>query len=278
MGVLDDAIREHLELKRSRGATDDEIARDEAEALGPARRERAADPNAGFVEALSEEGDAVAPPPPPPAAEEAPIAAEAAHDELALPPDEAPLEDLEPVAEAEPPGEPEPPTAVEPEPPTAVEPEPAVEPPTAIEEPAASFDEPTAVHQPPAVHEPPEPVAGDEMEPDEVPADERLSGPPPALSDETVEYDVLADIPPGAGVEDELVDEAPPPRAVPPPPLADDPSAPPAPARPPAADADAEPGEDEDLLEETPDFLQETPEHDRLWFEQKPPRDFDFDD
>ena len=31
------------------------------------------------------------------------------------------------------------------------------------------------------------------------------------------------------------------------------------------------------MLEETPEFLQETPEHDRLWFEQKPPRDFDFD-
>ncbi len=35
--------------------------------------------------------------------------------------------------------------------------------------------------------------------------------------------------------------------------------------------------EGEDVLEETPDFLQETPEHDRLWFEQKPPRDFDLD-
>jgi hypothetical protein len=32
----------------------------------------------------------------------------------------------------------------------------------------------------------------------------------------------------------------------------------------------------EDVLEETPEFLQETPEHDRLWFEQKPPKDFDF--
>ena len=31
-----------------------------------------------------------------------------------------------------------------------------------------------------------------------------------------------------------------------------------------------------DELEETPDFLQETPEHDRMWFEQKPPKDFDF--
>lgn len=43
-------------------------------------------------------------------------------------------------------------------------------------------------------------------------------------------------------------------------------------ARPPAADPAGE-----DVLEETPDFLQETPEHDRLWFEQRPPRDFDFD-
>ena len=40
----------------------------------------------------------------------------------------------------------------------------------------------------------------------------------------------------------------------------------------------AEGDDEEDVLEETPDFLQETPEHDRLWFEQKPPRDFDFDD
>ena len=33
----------------------------------------------------------------------------------------------------------------------------------------------------------------------------------------------------------------------------------------------------EDVLEETPDFLRETPDQDRLWFEQQPPRDFDFD-
>jgi hypothetical protein len=33
----------------------------------------------------------------------------------------------------------------------------------------------------------------------------------------------------------------------------------------------------EDVLEETPEFLQDTPEHDRLWFEQRPPKDFDFD-
>jgi hypothetical protein len=45
------------------------------------------------------------------------------------------------------------------------------------------------------------------------------------------------------------------------------------------AEAGAEKGEadHEDVLEETPEFLQDTPEHDRLWFEQRPPRDFDFD-
>jgi hypothetical protein len=39
MGILDDAIREHLELKRKHGVPEDEIERQEEEALGPARRE-----------------------------------------------------------------------------------------------------------------------------------------------------------------------------------------------------------------------------------------------
>jgi hypothetical protein len=38
-----------------------------------------------------------------------------------------------------------------------------------------------------------------------------------------------------------------------------------------------EPAPTEDVLRETPEFLEETPEHDRLWFEQKPPKDFDLD-
>ncbi len=33
----------------------------------------------------------------------------------------------------------------------------------------------------------------------------------------------------------------------------------------------------EDVLEETPEFLEETPEGDSLWFDQRPPKDFDFD-
>ncbi len=41
---------------------------------------------------------------------------------------------------------------------------------------------------------------------------------------------------------------------------------------------DADFFDQEDPLEGTPDFLEETPEHDRLWFEQKEPKDFDFGD
>ena len=41
--------------------------------------------------------------------------------------------------------------------------------------------------------------------------------------------------------------------------------------------AEAEEPAEEDVLEETPEFLRDTPEQDRLWFEQRPPRDFDFD-
>jgi hypothetical protein len=44
----------------------------------------------------------------------------------------------------------------------------------------------------------------------------------------------------------------------------------------PAAPASA--SSHEDVLEDTPDFLEDAPEDDNLWFEQKPPKDFDFDD
>ena len=40
MGLLDDAIREHMELKRLRGADPSEVARQEHDALGPVGRER----------------------------------------------------------------------------------------------------------------------------------------------------------------------------------------------------------------------------------------------
>ena len=51
MSQLSDAIREHLELKRQHGAREEEISQQEAEALGPVRRE----PDA--VSPLAEEDD-----------------------------------------------------------------------------------------------------------------------------------------------------------------------------------------------------------------------------
>jgi hypothetical protein len=180
MGLLDDAIREHLELKRQHGADPNEVSRQEREALGAARR-------AEFAKSAN--------------ADE-PAEAETAEPEVAEAPEpaaEAPVD--EPVA-AEP-------QATEPGP----EPEPA----------GAPFDVE-------AVEPPPEPEGAKpgydedpwlEEERDEVPAGDSLEHPRP----------------PEEGKEE---------------------------------------GE-EDVLEETPDFLQETPEHDRLWFEQRPPRDFDWD-
>ena len=175
MGILDDAIREHLELKRAHGASEEELRQQEVEALG-------------------------APPAPEPEdLEEAPEA-DLEHD--AEPADgngAAPLAE-EPVAE-------EPEALEEPEPFDEPEPEP-------LPEPEAVLDEP-------------------EPEPEPEPDPEPRSGDTPARG--------------FAALEEE--------------------------------DDEAEPAseEDGDVLEDTPDFLQETPEHDRLWFEQKPPRDFDFD-
>jgi hypothetical protein len=146
VGLLDDAIREHLELKRRNGASDEELARKEAEALGPARRDFPA-----------------------------PVAEHEEREEHEEPDHE--LESVDPA----PPPEPQPPTEE-----YLIEDE---------EEPAPHGDEPFLEEaEPPAEPEPP-----------------------------------------------------------------------------------SRESEDEDVLEDTPEFLQETPEHDRLWFEQKPPRDFDFE-
>jgi hypothetical protein len=143
MGLLDDAIREHLELKRRHGADPEEVTRQEREALGAPQR------NAEFAQPDAER-------------EAGAVPASEVDEEL------------------------------------AAEPEPA--------EPEAALDE-----------EPEPPDAPKDIEEDPwFPDDAQAEEPPPAE-------------------------------------------------------------EGEDVLEETPEFLQETPEHDRLWFEQKPPRDFDWD-
>ena len=174
MGLLDDAIREHLELKRRHGADPSEVERQEHEALGPARRSAAPATETAYAEddlpagAVDDEDDP-----------------DALYDD-----DELEFDD-EPVAAASPAG---------PEAPFA---------------PADDRDRHERFEREPAddaaeVVDDFEPVDDDDLEP-----------PPPA---------------------DRVAGEE----------------------------------KGEDVLEETPEFLQETPEHDRLWFEQKPPRDFEF--
>jgi hypothetical protein len=193
MGLLDEAIKEHLELKRRHGADPGEVARLEHEALGPARRDPAAAPPMVDEPVAAEAAEPVAQAPYVEDDDDAYYDEVPAEERL-----EAPIHHLEPEV-------------VEPEPTAAVEPEP---------EPAADVEQPTR-----------------QFSLEEVEAASQAPAPPPPA---------------------EAPDEP-----EPPPPAED------------VVPADDEP-EGEDVLEETPEFLQETPEHDRLWFEQKPPRDFDF--
>jgi hypothetical protein len=64
MGLLDDAIREHLELKRQRGADPTEVSRQEREALGPVQRMTPPGPAVDEDDALEPEPPAEDAPPP----------------------------------------------------------------------------------------------------------------------------------------------------------------------------------------------------------------------
>src|SRR4051794_15733172 len=98
MGLLDDAIREHLELKRQHGAPDEEIDRAEQEALGPARRDPAAGaggPRVGGVRGDELRAGAHEPPPPPPPVDDPVFADEYAAEPAPADFDE-PIEPIEP--------------------------------------------------------------------------------------------------------------------------------------------------------------------------------------
>lgn len=322
MGILDEAIREHLELKRQHGAGDSELKQLEDEAFGPPERpggETAShDP---FADAPTEFMAA------PEVGEQAPETAEELSPEVdgesrsrrespgvadlqELPPPVAPVDDEplaveteeedepaapEPLAEEQPameheivPEAPQPPTS-----PTTEERHAIAEQPTElfdVEEEVAGSDS-TAPSDEELVEEeiveprlaPGGPLAGlEEAEAEgevEVSAaddeddffdeqrlsdelDQALEAPveeeddaeaPAAVEIEEDEEEVVEDL----AVEDE--DEG-------------EPGAEP-----------AEPGgvfdrdREDDVLEDTPDFLEDS-EDDELWFEQKPPKDFDFDD
>lgn len=216
MGLLDDAIKEHLELKRRRGADPSEVERLEREALGPVRRgpQPADEPFAEHE--VAEEGAETA------------LYDERADEGYAEPPelaDEPPFADHAeqgPFADDEPFPEDESERGWTHEPAEAWSDEPVAD-----EEPVAEAPaEPAAPVAPTQEHAPPE----------ERPAPEEHPG------EETVEYDVEAEEIHGDEHEHEGGGER-----------------------------------GDDVLEETPEFLQDTPDHDRLWFEQRPPKDFDFD-
>ncbi len=242
MGLLDDAIREHLDLKRRRGADPTEVERSEREALGPVRRtpER--------VPGDDSERD-------PGAAPEVGAAPGTIYDDGLVSPDEpgeaafAPAEpDVDdPAAFARTPEESHP---------IALDHSTLPGPVSEDDEPSWSYDEPAAGPEPKA--EPDEDLVPPPHRADSARLDDD--------ADHTAEYDVAAALdsehraaPPLTDVEAEAADE----RS--------------APAHADPHEHPAVPGEDEDVLEETPEFLQDTPDHDRLWFEQRPPKDFDFD-
>jgi len=240
MGVLDDAIREHIELKRKHGAREEELLVQEQEALGPARRESSAPPAVA-----DEHGSATT---------AGVTGAERPADVEGLGEAEG-LDELESLGEAESLDEAEGLDELE----SLGEAE-------SLDE-AEGLDEleslgeaddltEAAAPDPPwgrpldVVADLPDETRFVSAEEEDVPEAEELPANGPA--DPLAEDDLLVEGEPLVDEEDgELLDE----------------------------EDDGPPDEeDEDVLEETPEFLQETPEHDRLWFEQKPPRDFDFDE
>ena len=87
MGMLDDAIREHLELKRRHGADPQEVARQEDEALGPpAGREPDEEEHSDELEAREIHEDQLALVDEPPAPYEPPAGEPELKDESELPP------------------------------------------------------------------------------------------------------------------------------------------------------------------------------------------------
>lgn len=269
MSILDDAIREHLELKRAHGADESELKKLEDEAFGPPQRPDEVDPlaeaptqflgapegaEASSPEALQESGSRSVPsiadlqePPPAPAEAEPADASQQAREE---PKPEAP----QPDAQTPPEPEPEPSASAEP----VADSGPNTEERHAIAEQPTEFFDVEAEIGPPADPQVEAPAANgeEEEEGDDFFSEQRLSDElnqaleAPLTEEHELERD--EELEEGEEEEDEEPDE---------------------PERPPESQ-----GEHEDVLEDTPDFLEDAPEDDELWFEQRPPKDFDFDD
>jgi hypothetical protein len=254
MGILDEAIREHLELKRQHGAADDELQQLKDEAFGPAER--------------------------PGAEPESDAQAEAPTEFMAVPGVGEKSQRQEPsVADLqEAPPAPEPAEQEEEEEPAAEEDRQAI-----AEQPTEHFDVEEELAGSPASSPTDEELVEEEM-------DEPRLAPVDPLADVEAVEEVEVTAAPGTELEDDEDDEfwsdqrlseeldqaldAPLPEEDEPskeePAAVEEEQDAPAPSHAPSAD--------HDVLEDTPDFLEDAPEDDELWFEQKPPKDFDFDD
>jgi hypothetical protein len=285
MGILDEAIREHLELKRQHGADQSELQQLEDEAFGSPGRpgdeasaagdqlaeapiEFMAQPG-GAVEGSPSEGNGEPADAPSPRSESA---ARIADLQEAPPPAKKAEEESrgEEEQQAEEPSATEHEVVAEPDASSADEP--AAEEPPEPEASGPSTQEREAIAEQPtemydveeelggAVEEAPvEEAPVEEGEDDDFWDEKRLSDELDQALEAPLEEDEGE-----SGDEGEPEDEA-------------------------QADGEVEEDEEEsevrasttgeeDVLEETPEFLEETPEDDELWFEQKPPKDFDFDD
>lgn len=348
MGILDDAIREHIDLKRKHGARDSEISEIEDEALGSGERPDpfaagelfggVSSPAASAPEVPEQEIGPPTPPPdgpatPPPGGPPTPppggLAEPPAPEEptaLVEPPAAPPeppaesesLEDL--MAEEEESGPPEgSDVAVPPPPPPETEParpEPPTPPPPAATEgqrgrARGRAEVPTQEHIPPREEtgdaaplpsepEPPEEGAPQlydfETDPGLLENEGADRGAPPTPAEESDDFEALGPVDEGEEAEDlygeedepygeqrggttdfeevEAVEE-------------DDETEvrPAAPAqegeryqtevRP--ADAEEDEDDEDDLLSESPEFLDKDTDE-GLWFEKGPPEDFDFED
>jgi len=320
MGILDEAIREHLELKRQHGADESELKGLEDEAFGQAERPDASGAAAAEAETqIISPGSSVTTPAGEgdqldkvfektrqTEADEASQAAAEAETRIVPPDDpeatfaEHPVPEPPAPAAAEAKADPELTEAATVESPEAKpeDSEPAAEAPALVEEgdagdmleaerqhlashPTEHYDVDAAIAEEDEIDLLSESSLSDELdraldsgevaaadgetveydanfEPDsteheiEEPDSGEMEVEPDSTESEATEEDSAELLYEGAAAENQPVEEEP--------------------------DDSADFFDQDDVLEGTPDFLEETPEHDQLWFEQKEPKDFDFGD
>jgi hypothetical protein len=300
MSILDDAIREHLELKRAHGADEAEVKKLEDEAFGPPQRPDEPDPFAeapteflvapevGAGEQPDEESgerrvpniaDLQEAPAPSELIADSGHSTEERHVIAEQPTEmfdvEGQFEDA--ATESDAPSDDELVDAELTEPPLApVDPLAGIEAslgteaeaPAAEDEPADEFDEFFSEQR-----------LSDELNQAlEAPLPDEPGAPAPATEEAPAVFVDLDDEEDEAEVQYEDDEDDDPAEGHPDEHELATPEAPPEPEEDTPLPPAASDSHHDDVLEDTPDFLEDAPEDDSLWFEQKPPKDIDFGD